>query len=59
MRKILISVLLILAITILSSGCAAFQSQKKINLAPFAENAVSIVSEVEYGLVVLSVIQSR
>ncbi|MEE9118667.1 MAG: hypothetical protein V3U02_08765 [Calditrichia bacterium] len=50
MRNLLILALLIVTITILSSGCAAFQSHKKINLAPFAENAVSIVSEVEYGL---------
>jgi hypothetical protein len=37
-------------ITVFNFGCAAFQAQKKINLAPFAENAVSIVSEVAYGL---------
>jgi len=46
------NVLLMLSIIFmtLQIGCAAFQAQKKINLAPFAENAVSIVSEVEYGL---------
>jgi len=59
MRKILFFSLLIIAITILSSGCAAFQPQKKINLAPFAENAVSIVSEVEYGLSQARAIHTR
>jgi hypothetical protein len=39
-----------IAFMMLQVGCAALQTQKKINLAPFAENAVSIVSEVEYGL---------
>ena len=45
--------LLLLAFSVfmlLQIGCAAFQSQKRINLAPFAENAVSIVSDIEYGL---------
>jgi hypothetical protein len=50
MSKILGTSTLIVFISIVISGCAAFQAQKKINLAPFAENAVSIVSEVEYGL---------
>ncbi len=59
MKKILIFTLLITAISLLSSGCAAFQSQKKINLAPFAENAVSIVSEVEYGLSQARAIRTR
>lgn len=59
MKKILIFSLLITAISLLSSGCAAFQSHKKINLAPFAENAVSIVSEVEYGLSQARAIRTR
>ena len=50
MRQLLTFTLLLIVITIFNFGCAAFQSSKKINLAPFAENAVSIVSEVEYGL---------
>jgi hypothetical protein len=50
MRNHLILLLLSIGLMILQIGCAAFQAQKKINLAPFAENAVSIVSEVEYGL---------
>ncbi len=48
--KNMMIVITVAAGTIFQIGCAAFQSQKKINLAPFAENAVSIVSEVEYGL---------
>jgi hypothetical protein len=50
MRKLSVTLILITLIAVVISGCAAFQAQKKINLAPFAENAVSIVSEVEYGL---------
>jgi len=50
MRKNLIILLSAIAFMVFQVGCAAFQSQKKVNLAPFAENAVSIVSEVEYGL---------
>jgi len=50
MRKILLFCFLIIVVSTFTMGCAAFQAQKKVNLAPFAENAVSIVSEVEYGL---------
>jgi hypothetical protein len=50
MRKILVSFLFGVGLMTLLISCAASQAQKKINLAPFAENAVSIVSEVEYGL---------
>jgi hypothetical protein len=39
-----------LALALMVAGCASFQSKQRVNLAPFAENAVSIVSEVEYGL---------
>jgi hypothetical protein len=51
--------MLIVLISVVISGCAAFQAQKKINLAPFAENAVSIVSEVEYGLSQARAIHTR
>ena len=40
----------LLFLSLILTNCAAFESHQKINLAPFAENAVSIVSEVEYGL---------
>jgi len=50
MKKILLISFLLIVVSTYTMGCAAFQAQKKINLAPFAENAVSIVSEVEYGL---------
>jgi len=50
MRTLFVTLMLFILISVLISGCAAFQAQKKMNLAPFAENAVSIVSEVEYGL---------
>ena len=45
--------------TIIITSCSAFQSHQKINLAPFAENAVDIVSEVEYGLSQARVIHIR
>ena len=45
--KIIIAIFLL---AIILAGCSAFQSTKKINIAPFAENAVSIVGEIEYGL---------
>jgi len=43
-------IIAIFLLAIILVGCSAFQSTKKINIAPFAENAVSIVSEIEYGL---------
>lgn len=45
--KIIIAIFLL---AIILAGCTAFKSTKKINIAPFAENAVSIVGEIEYGL---------
>jgi ribosomal protein S8 len=45
-----VTVLTVLALVLMTVGCATFQSKQKVNLAPFAENAVSIVAEVEYGL---------
>jgi hypothetical protein len=50
MKQIGLYIMLVTLISIFQLGCTAFQSQKRVNLAPFAENAVSIVSEVEYGL---------
>lgn len=50
MRKLITYSLFLIMIIVFNFGCAAFQSSKRVNLAPFAENAVSIVSEVEYGL---------
>ena len=44
------SIIAVFILAIILAGCSTFQSSKKINLAPFAENAVSIVSEIEYGL---------
>ena len=38
--------LIIILLTILMTNCATFKSSKKVNLAPFAENAVSIVSKI-------------
>jgi len=43
-------IIAIFLLAIILVGCSAFQSTKKINIAPFAENAVSIVGEIEYGL---------
>ena len=48
--KRLLQLLFLILLTFLIASCAAFKSSKKINLAPFAENAVSIVSEIQYGL---------
>jgi hypothetical protein len=49
----------VLALVLMAAGCASFQSKQKVNLAPFAENAVSIVSEVEYGLSQARAIHTR
>jgi len=50
MRKYHFISLTSIAVTLFLSSCATFQAKKKVNLAPFAENAVSIVGEIEYGL---------
>jgi len=54
-----ITLLTSLALALMAVGCASFQSKQKVNLAPFAENAVSIVSEVEYGLSQARAIHTR
>ena len=48
MKKFIVYLVLVAMISM--QGCAYFQKKQRVNLAPFAENAVSIVSEIEYGL---------
>ena len=57
--KHIITQLTALALALMAVGCASFQSKQRVNLAPFAENAVSIVSEVEYGLSQARAIHTR
>jgi hypothetical protein len=54
-----VTLLAALALALTAVGCASFQSKQRVNLAPFAENAVSIVSEVEYGLSQARAIHTR
>ena len=43
----------------LISGCATFVGRKRVNLAPFAENAVSVAADIEYGLVRTRTVYTR
>jgi len=43
----------------LASGCATFVGRKHVNLAPFAENAVSVAADIEYGLVRTRTVYTR
>lgn len=45
------TVLSLVLVASLASGCATFVGRKHVNLAPFAENAVSVAADIEYGLV--------
>jgi len=53
------AVLSLVFAAILASGCATFVGKKHVNLAPFAENAVSVASDVEYGLVSTRTVYTR
>ena len=43
---------LALAIVILSiqTGCSYLRSEQRLDLAPFAENTISLAAEIEYGM---------
>ena len=43
----------------LVTGCSTFQAKKEVNLAPFAENAINIVSDIELGLIKARTIYTR
>ena len=50
MKATTTAVTIVLA-ALMASGCATFFGKKHVNLAPFAENAVSVAADIEYGLV--------
>jgi hypothetical protein len=46
MKKFVISMLVV----VFSTGCSNFRSRERLDLAPFAENTISLASDIEYGL---------
>jgi hypothetical protein len=41
---------LILAVVSLNCGCSMFKSHTRVDMAPFAENTISLVADISYGL---------
>ena len=37
-------------VVLIATGCSSFRSKERINLAPFAENTISLAAEIEYGI---------
>ena len=46
MQRIATTLLMLLFLT----GCSYVKSKQQLDLAPFAENTISLASEIEYGL---------
>ncbi len=41
---------LVIVILSIQTGCTYVKSKQKLDLAPFAENTISLPAEIEYGL---------
>ena len=49
-RKNAVQLLVILVIALTITNCSYFKESRRINLAPFADNTISMIADIRYGL---------